>query len=89
LARQEKLDHPVSYSELSGFDSFQNRNKEGAKLKDLKIQGVLRHGKILKGIKEPRWKKSKQKSEVAKTRLLDIRVFNFPRIDRVQVGFKI
>jgi hypothetical protein len=69
LARQEKLDHPVSYSELSGFDSFQNRNKEGAKLEDLKIQGVLRHGKILKGIKEPRWKKSKTKAKITKIKL--------------------
>jgi hypothetical protein len=33
----------------------------------LKIQGVLRHGKGLKGIKEPRWKKSKPKAEAAKS----------------------
>jgi hypothetical protein len=42
---------------------------EGAKFEDLKIQGVLRHEKILKGIKEPRWKKSKPKAEVTKTGL--------------------
>jgi hypothetical protein len=42
---------------------------EGAKLEGLKLQGVLRHEKILKGIKEPRWKKSKPKAEVAKTGL--------------------
>jgi hypothetical protein len=41
-------------------------NMEGVKLKDLKIQGVLRHGKILKGIKKPRWKKSKPKAKVTK-----------------------
>jgi hypothetical protein len=50
MARVEKLDHPVSYSRLSGFGSFQNRNEEGAKLIDLKIQGVLMHEKILKSI---------------------------------------
>jgi hypothetical protein len=42
---------------------------EGAKLKDLKIQDVLRHRKILKGIKEQRWEKSKPKADVAKTGL--------------------
>jgi hypothetical protein len=31
------LDHP--------FWQFQGKTKEGANLKDLKIQGVLRHGK--------------------------------------------
>jgi hypothetical protein len=51
------------------FYQFQGNTKEGAKLEDLKIQCVLRHGKGLKGIKEPRWKKSKPKAEVAKTGL--------------------
>jgi hypothetical protein len=37
----------------------------------LKIQGVLRHGKGLKGIKEPKWRKSKPKVEAAKTGLFD------------------
>jgi hypothetical protein len=45
LARLKKLDPPVSYSGLSDFNSFQNRNMKGAKLEDLKIKGVLRHGK--------------------------------------------
>jgi hypothetical protein len=40
-------------------------------LEDLKIQGVMRHGKILKGIMEPRWKKFKPKAEVTKTGLSD------------------
>jgi hypothetical protein len=40
---------------------------EEAKLKELKIQGVLRHGKGLRSIKEPRWKESKPKAEAAKT----------------------
>jgi hypothetical protein len=69
LARLEKPDHPVSCSGLSDFGSFQNRNREFAKLKDLKIQDVLRHEKILKGIKESRWKKSKAKAKVTKSRL--------------------
>jgi hypothetical protein len=51
LARLKKLDHPVSYSELSGFDSFQNKNI-GAKLEDLKIQGVLMHEKKTKMYQE-------------------------------------
>jgi hypothetical protein len=40
-----------SYSGLSSFGNFQNKNMDGAKLEDLKIKGVLRPGKILKGIK--------------------------------------
>jgi hypothetical protein len=51
------------------FWQFQGKIKEGAKLKNLKIQDVLRYGKGLKGIKEPRWKKSKSKVKAAKTRL--------------------
>jgi hypothetical protein len=66
LARLEKLDHPVSYSRVFGFSDFHNRDMEGAKLDDLKIQCVLRHEKKLKGIKEPRWKKSKPKTKAAK-----------------------
>jgi hypothetical protein len=66
LTRLEKSDHLVSYSGLSSFNDFQNKNREGTKLEDLKIQGVLRHEKILKGIKKPRWKKSKPKVEAAK-----------------------
>jgi hypothetical protein len=67
-----KPDYSVSYSGLSSFDSFQNRNRIGATLEDLKIQEVLRHGEILKGAKEPRWRKSIPKAEVTKTVL-----FNF------------
>jgi hypothetical protein len=50
------------------FWQFQVKTKEGAKLKDLKIQSVLRHGKGFRNIKEPRWKKSKPKAKAAKTR---------------------
>jgi hypothetical protein len=48
---------------------FQDKIKEGAKFKDLKIQGVLRYEKGLKSVKKPRWKKSKPKDEAAKTGL--------------------
>jgi hypothetical protein len=69
LVGLEKPDHPVSYSRLSGFGSFQSRNTIRATLKDLKIQDFLRHGKGIKSIKEPRWKESKPEDEVTKTRL--------------------
>jgi hypothetical protein len=69
FGKSRKLDHPVSYSGLSGFSSFQNRNRKWATLEDLKIQDVLRYGKGLKGIKELIWKKSKVEAEVAKTGL--------------------
>jgi hypothetical protein len=36
------------------FQQFQNRNMTEAKLEDLKIQGVLKQGKGVKGIKGPR-----------------------------------
>jgi hypothetical protein len=48
------------------FQQFQDKTKEGAKLKDLKIQDVLRHEKGLKSIKKPRWKKFKPKDKTAK-----------------------
>jgi hypothetical protein len=41
-------------------------NMTVAKLENLKIQGVLKHRKRLKGIKRPRYKKIKQEAEVAK-----------------------
>jgi hypothetical protein len=51
------------------FCQFQGKTKEGVKLKDLEIQGVFRYGKGLKGIKEPRWKKSMSKAKAIKTGL--------------------
>jgi hypothetical protein len=52
---------------------------EGAKLKDLKNQGVLRDEKGIKGVKEPNWKKSKPKAEAKKSDclILDTGVSNF------------
>jgi hypothetical protein len=67
LVRLKKLDYPVSYSGLSGFDSFQNRNREGARPEDLKIKDVLRPGKILEGDKESMEMNSKPKVKVEKT----------------------
>jgi hypothetical protein len=48
------------------FLQFWVKTKEKAKLKSLKIQDVLRYGKGLRNIKEPRCKKSKPKAEAAK-----------------------
>jgi hypothetical protein len=45
------------------------RIKARATLEDLNVQGVLSHGKTLRGVKEPRWKKSKPKVEGPKTGL--------------------
>jgi hypothetical protein len=42
------------------------------------------HKKRLKGIKELRWKKSKLKMEAVKIGLPD-----FPRTDRIRLGFEI
>jgi hypothetical protein len=53
-------------TETSGFGRFSGRSRTRAKLKDLKIQGILTHGIWLRSIKEPRWKKSKPKVEAAK-----------------------
>jgi hypothetical protein len=53
------------------FWQFQVKTMEGAKLKDLKNQGVLRDEKGIKGVKEPNWKKSKPKAEAKKIRLSD------------------
>jgi hypothetical protein len=49
------------------FWHFQDKTKEEAKFKDLKIQGVLRNEKGLKSVKKPRWKKSKPKAKATKT----------------------
>jgi hypothetical protein len=65
------------------FWQFQVKTTEGAKLEYLKIQCVLRHGKGLRNIKEPRWKKSKPKAEAIKTGWSD-----FLRTYRVQLGLR-
>jgi hypothetical protein len=52
------LDSPVS--------TFQNMNKTGARLEDLKIKDVLRPGKILKDDNEPMEKNFKPKAELTK-----------------------
>jgi hypothetical protein len=49
-----------------GFWQFQNMKKTRAKLRDLKIQGVLKQEEGLKGIKRLRWRKIKQEAESRK-----------------------
>jgi hypothetical protein len=73
------------------FWQFQGKIKEGAKLQDLKIQGILSHGKGLESIKEPRWMKSKSKAKTTKSdfSVLDTRVSDFPRTDKVLLEFEI
>jgi hypothetical protein len=50
------------------FRQFQNMNMIGAKLRDLKIHGVLKQEGGLKGIREPRWSKIKYEAEVTEIR---------------------
>jgi hypothetical protein len=71
LVKLKKLDHSIFYFGLSGFSGFQNRNRKRAKIEDSKIQGILRHGKLLKDIKEPRLRKSKPKAKATKIGLSD------------------
>jgi hypothetical protein len=65
------------------FWQFQGKAKEGAKIEDLKIQGVLRHKKRLRSVKEIRWKKFKLKVEAVKNGLsgLGYRSIRFFRTD--------
>jgi hypothetical protein len=67
-----KQECPVSYFGPFGFGNIRVKPSMELNSKDLKIKCVLRHGKGLKGIKNPGWKKSKPKAEAAKTGL-----FNF------------
>jgi hypothetical protein len=78
LASLKKSGHPISYSGLSGFDSFRTGTRQELKLEDLKIQGVFRHGKGPRSIKEPRWRKSKPKADVAKTRTIRFGILEYP-----------
>jgi hypothetical protein len=73
-----KPDHPISYSGLSGFRRFSEQQHDMSYTEDLKIQDVLRHEKGLKGIKEPRWKKSKPEVEVAKNWTVRFWITEYP-----------
>jgi hypothetical protein len=66
------------------FWYIQVKIKEVTKLKDLKIQDVLRHAKGLRSIMEPRWKKFKPKAEA-----VNIGWSDFLRTDRVWLEFEI
>jgi hypothetical protein len=54
------------------FQQFQNMENAGAKIRDLKIQCVLKQEEGLKGIKGLRWNKIKQEAEVKKIGLSDL-----------------
>jgi hypothetical protein len=73
-----KIGLPDLLFRIIRFWQFYGKTNEGAKLKYLKIQGVLRHGKGLKGIKEPRWKKSKQKSRSRKNWTIRFWILEYP-----------
>ncbi len=66
------------------FWQFQSETEEGAKLKDLKIQIVLKQENGLKCINESRQNKIKQEAKVVKTGLSD-----FSRTGRVLLEFEI
>jgi hypothetical protein len=51
LARLKKSDCPVCQTGVSSFGNFKSQTDEGAKLEDLKIQGVLKLERGLKDIK--------------------------------------
>jgi hypothetical protein len=60
----EKSNYSVFYSKTSSFGSF--------RVKPRKKLDILRHGKRLRSIKEPRWKKSKPKAKAVKTGLFGL-----------------
>jgi hypothetical protein len=64
--KAEKSEYLIFYSELFGFGSFQNRNREWDRLKDLKIKNILRPQKRLEGDNEPMEKNYKLRAEIAK-----------------------
>jgi hypothetical protein len=60
------------------FWQVQRRIKTRAKLEDFKIRGVLRHGKRLRGVKEPSWRKSKPKAEGRKNQTVWFWIPEYP-----------
>jgi hypothetical protein len=78
LARLEKSDHPVSCSGLSDFGSFQNRNREFAKLKDLKIQDVLRHEKNTKRYQGAKMEEIQGESQSHKKQIVQFWIPKYP-----------
>jgi hypothetical protein len=73
----KKLDYSICYFETSGFNSFRIKSRKEVDL-DLKIQGVLRHEKGLKSIKESKWKKSKPKVKAAKNWTIWFWILEYP-----------
>jgi hypothetical protein len=88
LASLKKLDHLVSYSRLSDFSSFKAKPR---KKLNFKIQGVLKQENGLKCIRDQDRRKSskKPKSQKSDHLVCQTGVSDFPRIDRVRVGFEI
>jgi hypothetical protein len=73
LASLEKLNHPVFYSGLSGFSRFSEQDMSYTRrFEDPRCFDAWKMTKI----KEPRWKKSKPESKVAKTGLSGFRYRN-------------
>jgi hypothetical protein len=60
------------------FQQFQNIKKAGAKLRDLKIQCVLKQEDGLKGIKGLRWTKIKQEVKSRKNRIAQFSISDGP-----------
>jgi hypothetical protein len=67
FAKAEKIECSGFLFQTVRFRQFQNMKKAGAKLRDLKIQCVLKQEGGQKGIKGPRWTKIKQEAKVTKT----------------------
>jgi hypothetical protein len=60
------------------FYQVQRRIKTAAKFEYLKIQGVLRHENRLRGVKGPRWEKSKPKVEGYKNQTIQFWIPEYP-----------
>jgi hypothetical protein len=89
FGKSEKIGLPDLLFRNIRFLQFQVESKKGSKLEDLKIQDVLRHGKGLRSINEPIWKKSKPKPQKPDGPILDSGGPIFLRTDRIRLGFEI
>jgi hypothetical protein len=67
------------------FWQFQSKTKERSKLKDLKIQGVLKIDNRLNGIKDQDKRKSSKKPKLQKPYhpVCQTKLFGFSRTDRI------
>jgi predicted Rossmann fold nucleotide-binding protein DprA/Smf involved in DNA uptake len=74
----KKSDYPICYYETFGFWQFQGKIKEGAKLKDSKIQGILRHEKLLKKYQEAKMDEIQAKSRGHQNRTVQFWIPKYP-----------